>query len=64
MLANFLTAFFAINFQPMEFVHNLYYMGMGMLCIILVMLVIIVATTLLNKAAIKLSGKKKDNDKE
>ncbi len=37
------------NFNPMAFVDNLYYMGIGMLCIIIVMGIIIGATVLLNK---------------
>ena len=44
-MMNFLTA--AIN--PMNFVNNLGYMGVGMLIIIAVIGIIIGATTLLNK---------------
>ncbi len=36
-------------FNPMAFVENLQYMGIGMLCIIIVMGIIIGATMLLNK---------------
>lgn len=43
-----------MNFNPSEFVNNLVYMGKGMLGIAAVMLVIIVATALLNK----ITGKK------
>ena len=37
-----------MNFNPMAFVDNLYYMGMGMLCILIVMGVIIAVTAFLN----------------
>ena len=37
-----------MNLNPMAFVDNLYYMGMGMLCILIVMGVIIVVTAFLN----------------
>ena len=42
--------FFAIfrNINPEAFVDNLYYMGMGMLCILIVMGVIIAVTAFLN----------------
>ena len=42
--------FFAIfrNINPMAFVDNLYYMGMGMLCILAVMGIIIACTAFLN----------------
>ena len=49
-----------IEFNPMAFVDNLYYMGMGMLGIIIVMGVLIGITTLLNKIFSK--SKKKDNE--
>ena len=49
-----------IEFNPMAFVDNLYYMGMGMLGIIIVMGVLIGITTLLNKIFSK--TKKKDNE--
>lgn len=38
-----------MNINPMAFIDNLYYMGVGMLCIMVVMGVIILITTLLNK---------------
>ncbi|MBQ5765588.1 MAG: hypothetical protein IIW03_05550 [Clostridia bacterium] len=38
-----------LAFNPMNFVNNLGYLGVGMLIIILVMAVIIGATALLNK---------------
>ena len=37
-----------MNINPMAFVDNLYYMGMGMLCILIVMGVIIGVTAFLN----------------
>lgn len=36
-------------FEPMNFVSNLYYMGVGMLCILIVMGVLIAATVILNR---------------
>ena len=36
------------NFNPENFVANLYYMGIGMLCIMIVILVIIGITAFLN----------------
>lgn len=36
------------NFNPYAFVDNLKYMGIGMLCIMIVILVIILFTVLLN----------------
>lgn len=38
-----------MNFNPGAFIDNLYYMGVGMLCIMIVMGVIIGITVLLNK---------------
>ena len=46
--------------NPMNFVSNLYYMGVGMLSIFIVIGVIILATVLLNKLT---SRKKKSEDK-
>ena len=37
-----------MNINPMAFIDNLYYMGVGMLCIIIVMAVIIAVTAFLN----------------
>lgn len=51
-----------IAFEPMNFVRNLYYMGVGMAGIILVMGVLIAITTLLNKFFSK-TKKKDKNDK-
>ena len=42
-----------MNFNPMEFIYNLKYMGMGMLGIIVVIGVIILITMLLNKITAK-----------
>ena len=38
-----------MNFNPMAFVDNLYYMGVGMASILIVMAVLIVVTMALNK---------------
>ena len=51
MLENLLFAFLAFSFNPMNFVYNLKYMVIGMICIIIVMGVLILITTLLNKFA-------------
>ena len=39
-----------MTFNPMEFVYNLRYMGLGMLGIMAVMIVIIAVTALLNRS--------------
>ena len=38
-----------MNFDPMQFIYNLKYMGLGMLDILIVMGVIIAVTMILNK---------------
>ena len=43
-------------FEPMNFVYYLKYMGIGMLVILIVMGILIIATSLLNRLT---SGKKK-----
>jgi len=48
-----------ISFNPLAFLENLHYLAKGMLCIIIVMLVLIIITTLLNK----IPSKSNDNDK-
>ena len=50
-----------MNFTPMAFVNNLYYMGMGMLSIFGVIAIIIVMTMILN--AIKIPSKKDKDQK-
>ena len=64
MLQNIFVTMMAssIEFNPMAFVDNLYYMGMGMLGIIIVMGVLIGITTLLNKIFSK--TKKKDKEEK
>ena len=57
MLQNLLLTFMAFN--PMAFVDNLYYMGMGMAGIIIVMGVLIAITTILNKVFSKIGNKDK-----
>ena len=49
-----------IGFDPMNFVVNLKYMGVGLLCIFIVIGVIIVATVLVNKMFSEGAGKKVD----
>ena len=46
-----------MNFNPMAFIDNLYYMGIGMLSILIVMGVLILITVLLNRL-----GKKSKKD--
>lgn len=48
-------------FEPLSFVSNLKYMGLGMFGIFAVIGVIIIITSLLNKMT---TGKKKDSDEE
>ena len=64
MLQNIFVTMMAssIEINPMAFVDNLYYMGMGMLGIIIVMGVLIGITTLLNKIFSK--TKKKDKEEK
>jgi len=47
-------------FEPMNFVYNLKYMGLGMLTILIVIGAIIVATAILNKVTSR--KKKKDSE--
>ena len=49
---------FLKNFDPMKFIESCEWMGKGMLCIIIVMAVLILITTLLNKIP-----SKDENDK-
>lgn len=63
MLQNLFFTFLAFQFEPMNFVYNLKYMGIGMVCIIIVMGVLILMSSLLNKFATKLGDKDK-KDKE
>ena len=48
----------AFMFEPMNFVYNLKYMVIGMICIIIVMGVLILITTALNKIVPKFTNKK------
>ena len=50
----------AFMFEPMNFVYNLKYMVIGMICIIIVMGVLILITTALNKLVPKFTKKDKD----
>lgn len=57
MLENLLFSLLAFTFEPMNFIFNLKYMVIGMICIIIVMGVLILITTLLNKLASRPSNK-------
>ncbi|MBE6541846.1 MAG: hypothetical protein E7672_05300 [Ruminococcaceae bacterium] len=61
MLENLFANF---DFHPEMFIHNLKYMGLGMLCILIVMMVIILITMLLNKATAAIAAKKAEKDAE
>lgn len=50
----------AFMLEPMNFIYNLKYMVIGMVCIIIVMGVLILITTALNKLVPKFTKKKKD----
>ncbi len=60
MLNNIFVTLMAFMFEPMNFVYNLKYMVIGMICIIIVMGVLILITTALNKFIPKLTKKNKD----
>jgi len=53
-----------MTFHPMEFVNNLYYMGVGMAAILIVIGVIIVLVMALQKMGDKLAAKKADSSDE
>ncbi len=40
-----------MNFQPLKFIENLKYMGIGMLSILIVIAIIILVTVILNKTS-------------
>ena len=58
MLNNIFVTLMAFMFEPMNFVYNLKYMVIGMICIIIVMGVLILITTALNKIVPKFTNKK------
>ncbi len=60
MLENLFFSLLAFTFEPMNFIVNLKYMVIGMVCIIIVMGVLILITTALNKLVPKFSNKKDD----
>ena len=62
MTINILCPFLAI--YPMNFVANLKYMGLGMLCIIIVMAVIIGVVMVLNKVSASIAAKKAESESE
>lgn len=47
-------------FQPMNFIHNLYYMGLGMLGVFMIIAIIMTSTYLISY----FSNKKNDNNKD
>ena len=59
---NILRPMLAVN--PMMFIENLKYMGLGMLCIIIVMAVIIGVVLVLNKASAAIAAKKAESETE
>ena len=59
MLENLLFSLLAFTFEPMNFIFNLKYMIIGMICIIIVMGVLILITTALNKLVPKFTKKDK-----
>ena len=63
MLENLFVTLMAFMFEPMNFVYNLKYMIIGMVCIIIVMGVLILITTALNKLVPKFTKKKDKEDK-
>ena len=52
-----------MSFNPGAFVDNLYYMGVGMLGILIAMAVIIAITSLLNFVSSKAEKKREKNNK-
>ena len=61
MLENLLFSLLAFTFEPMNFNFNLKYMVIGMICIIIVMGVLILITTALNKLVPKFTKKDKED---
>ncbi|MBQ8642981.1 MAG: hypothetical protein IJ480_12280 [Clostridia bacterium] len=51
-----------MTFNPLNFVSNLYYMGVGMACILIVIAVIIACVVVLQKMGDKLAEKKSGED--
>ena len=49
-----------MNFEPMNFIHNLSYMGFGMLGILIVMGIIIIVTVVLEN----ITSRKKEENKD
>ena len=62
LVCNILRPFLAFAFHPEMFVKNLGYMGIGMLCIILVMAIIIAVVLILNKASAAAARRKAEQD--
>ena len=51
-----------MTFNPMNFISNLYYMGVGMACILIVIAVIIACVVVLQKAGDKLAERNSGED--
>lgn len=58
MFENLFITLMSFMFEPMNFIYNLKYMVIGMICIIIVMGVLILITTALNKLVPKFTSKK------
>ena len=63
MLDNLFVTLMAFMFEPMNFIYNIKYIVIGMVCIIIVMGVLILITTALNKFIPKFTKKKDKEDK-
>ena len=63
MLENIFVTLMAFMFEPMNFIYNIKYMVIGMVCIIIVMGVLILITSALNKFIPKLTNKNGKEDK-
>lgn len=62
LVCHILRPFLAFAFHPEMFLANLKYMGVGMLCIILVMAVIIGVVLVLNKTSAAAARRKAEQD--
>ena len=53
-----------MTFNPINFISNMYYMGVGMACILIVIAVIILCVVVLQKAGDKLAEKKSGEENQ
>lgn len=53
-----------LTFEPINFVNNLKYMGIGMLGVFMIVAVIVAATYVINYATSKRKNKKTDNEQK